>query len=239
MIIYLDIIMLFDFIINLIIMYSIEKLYTSHVFLIRLIISSLISSLFIPLAIYNYILKKIFKFFGGVIIYTLSPKTINIKEKIIKTISFYIINYSFVGILNTFSISKWYLLLLSLFILLILVAIESNKKYYLFIRSCKYEVIIKHNHKTLVIEGFLDTGNKSTYKGIPICYINQKYQKEFHNLIPKENIIVESVSGEKALIGYYVDRFLIRVNKCIRSKKVIICFVESNEDCLLNSLLVP
>lgn len=238
MIIYLDIIMLFDFVINLIIMYSIEKVYTSKVPLIRLIISSVVSCLFIPLSLYSYFLRKIFKVFGGFIIYTISPKTINMRERIVKTVSFYITNYSFVGLLNTFTINKWYLLFLSLFILLILIAIESNKKYYCLIRTCKYQVIIKHNNNSITINGFLDTGNKSTYKGIPICYVNQKYQKELGEFITEEDIIIHTVCGENIIKGYYPDRFFIKANKCIRAKKTIICFVENEEDCLLNDLLI-
>lgn len=238
MIVYIDIIMLFDFIINLVIMYAIEKCFTSKVCKIKILIPSVISSLFIPLSFFNYVFFKIFKLFGGIIIYFLSFEKSSIREKTIKISMFYLINLAFIGLLKTFDINQWYLLFISIIVLIIIIFIQNNKNYYIFLRTCKYNVIVKNGNNECYIEGFLDTGNRLTYKGIPIVIIDTKYKDKLGNFPKTISFTCGTVNNITYETGYKPTYFIIEVNKVRRVKKVIILFKNIDEECLLNSCLI-
>lgn len=238
MIIYMDLIMIYDFLINAIIMYSIEKCYKQKVKKISIIIPSIISSLFIPLFFINYIFLKIFRVCGGLIMYLFISKRNTIKEKIIKATTYYLLNFAFIGILKVFDIQKWFLLLLAILVLVLIFFIQNNKKYYIFNGSCKYNVIVKNDKKIIELNGFLDTGNKAMYKGIPICFVNEKYKKSFGEFKKQILVNIDTISGSAILEGYIPSYFLIEIKGIKRAKKVILCFVNLEEECLVNSLIL-
>lgn len=238
MIIYMDLIMIYDFLINAIIMYSIEKCYKQKVKKISIIIPSVISSLFIPLFFINYIFLKIFRVCGGLIMYLFMSKRNTIKEKIIKATTYYLLNFAFIGILKVFDIQKWFLLLLAILVLVLIFFIQNNKKYYIFNESCKYNVIVKNDKKIIELNGFLDTGNKAMYKGIPICFVNEKYKKSFGEFKKQILVNIDTISGSAILEGYIPSYFLIEIKGIKRAKKVILCFVNLEEECLVNSLIL-
>ncbi|OLA07622.1 MAG: hypothetical protein BHW12_05960 [Coprobacillus sp. 28_7] len=238
MIIYMDLIMIYDFLINAIIMYSIEKCYKQKVKKISIIIPSIISSLFIPLFFINYIFLKIFRVCGGLIMYLFMSKRNTIKEKIIKATTYYLLNFAFIGILKVFDIQKWFLLLLAILVLVLIFFIQNNKKYYIFNESCKYNVIVKNDKKIIELNGFLDTGNKAMYKGIPICFVNEKYKKSFGEFKKQILVNIDTISGSAILEGYIPSYFLIEIKGIKRAKKVILCFVNLEEECLVNSLIL-
>ena len=238
MIIYMDLIMIYDFLINAIIMYSIEKCYKQKVKKISIIIPSVISSLFIPLFFINYIFLKIFRVCGGLIMYLFMSKRNTIKEKIIKATTYYLLNFAFIGILKVFDIQKWFLLLFAILVLVLIFFIQNNKKYYIFNESCKYNVIVKNDKKIIELNGFLDTGNKAMYKGIPICFVNEKYKKSFGEFKKQILVNIDTISGSAILEGYIPSYFLIEIKGIKRAKKVILCFVNLEEECLVNSLIL-
>lgn len=230
--------MIYDFLINAIIMYSIEKCYKQKVKKISIIIPSIISSLFIPLFFINYIFLKIFRVCGGLIMYLFISKRNTIKEKIIKATTYYLLNFAFIGILKVFDIQKWFLLLLAILVLVLIFFIQNNKKYYIFNGSCKYNVIVKNDKKIIELNGFLDTGNKAMYKGIPICFVNEKYKKSFGEFKKQILVNIDTISGSAILEGYIPSYFLIEIKGIKRAKKVILCFVNLEEECLVNSLIL-
>lgn len=230
--------MIYDFLINAIIMYSIEKCYKQKVKKISIIIPSVISSLFIPLFFINYIFLKIFRVCGGLIMYLFMSKRNTIKEKIIKATTYYLLNFAFIGILKVFDIQKWFLLLFAILVLVLIFFIQNNKKYYIFNESCKYNVIVKNDKKIIELNGFLDTGNKAMYKGIPICFVNEKYKKSFGEFKKQILVNIDTISGSAILEGYIPSYFLIEIKGIKRAKKVILCFVNLEEECLVNSLIL-
>ncbi|CCY07952.1 putative uncharacterized protein [Coprobacillus sp. CAG:698] len=230
--------MIYDFLINAIIMYSIEKCYKQKVKKISIIIPSIISSLFIPLFFINYIFLKIFRVCGGLIMYLFMSKRNTIKEKIIKATTYYLLNFAFIGILKVFDIQKWFLLLFAILVLVLIFFIQNNKKYYIFNESCKYNVIVKNDKKIIELNGFLDTGNKAMYKGIPICFVNEKYKKSFGEFKKQILVNIDTISGSAILEGYIPSYFLIEIKGIKRAKKVILCFVNLEEECLVNSLIL-
>lgn len=230
--------MIYDFLINAIIMYSIEKCYKQKVKKISIIIPSVISSLFIPLFFINYIFLKIFRVCGGLIMYLFMSKRNTIKEKIIKATTYYLLNFAFIGILKVFDIQKWFLLLFAILVLVLIFFIQNNKKYYIFNESCKYNVIVKNDKKIIELNGFLDTGNKAMYKGIPICFVNEKYKKSFGEFKKQILVNIDTISGSAILEGYIPSYFLIEIKGIKRAKKVILCFVNLEEECLVNCLIL-
>lgn len=230
--------MIYDFLINAIIMYSIEKCYKQKVKKISIIIPSIISSLFIPLFFINYIFLKIFRVCGGLIMYLFMSKRNTIKEKIIKATTYYLLNFAFIGILKVFDIQKWFLLLFAILVLVLIFFIQNNKKYYIFNESCKYNVIVKNDKKIIELNGFLDTGNKAMYKGIPICFVNEKYKKSFGEFKKQILVNIDTISGSAILEGYIPSYFLIEIKGIKRAKKVILCFINLEEECLVNSLIL-
>ncbi|MCI6014809.1 MAG: sigma-E processing peptidase SpoIIGA [Coprobacillus sp.] len=219
-------------------MYSIEKCYKQKVKKISIIIPSVISSLFIPLFFINYIFLKIFRVCGGLIMYLFMSKRNTIKEKIIKATTYYLLNFAFIGILKVFDIQKWFLLLFAILVLVLIFFIQNNKKYYIFNESCKYNVIVKNDKKIIELNGFLDTGNKAMYKGIPICFVNEKYKKSFGEFKKQILVNIDTISGSAILEGYIPSYFLIEIKGIKRAKKVILCFVNLEEECLVNSLIL-
>ena len=236
-VIYLDIIVLLDILINFIFLIFIERIYNEKKSLIKIIVASITGGLLIiPVFYYKYYLK-IFKILGGLIIVLLLSFT-NEKSKVIIKISlFYTINFSFVGLLTTFKITKWYILIASIVVILIIVFLENYRKYHIFIRDCEYNVIIYSNNKLYKIKGLLDTGNISSFLGYPIIYINEKYNLKFDSL-DKVNINIETVNGINCTKGYIYKNFLFEVNNKKYFRDVIIVLSNISVDCLLNPMLM-
>lgn len=170
--------------------------------------------------------------------YLFISKRNSIKEKIIKATTYYLLNFAFIGILKVFDIQKWFLLLLAILVLVFIFFIQNNKKYYIFNESCKYNVIVKNDKKIIELNGFLDTGNKAMYKGIPICFVNEKYKKCFGEFKKQILVNIDTISGSTILEGYIPSYFLIEIKGIKRAKKVILCFVNLEEECLVNSLIL-
>lgn len=170
--------------------------------------------------------------------YLFMSKRNTIKEKIIKATTYYLLNFAFIGILKVFDIQKWFLLLFAILVLVFIFFIQNNKKYYIFNESCKYNVIVKNDKKIIELNGFLDTGNKAMYKGIPICFVNEKYKKSFGEFKKQILVNIDTISGSAILEGYIPSYFLIEIKGIKRAKKVILCFVNLEEECLVNSLIL-
>lgn len=170
--------------------------------------------------------------------YLFMSKRNTIKEKIIKATTYYLLNFAFIGILKVFDIQKWFLLLFAILVLVLIFFIQNNKKYYIFNESCKYNVIVKNDKKIIELNGFLDTGNKAMHKGIPICFVNEKYKKSFGEFKKQILVNIDTISGSAILEGYIPSYFLIEIKGIKRAKKVILCFVNLEEECLVNSLIL-
>jgi len=243
MVIYLDLLMLYDLLINTIMLIIINISFNDKVNILRILVVSIISSLMLVGCVYSFKVLNILKVFGGVIVCLLcftNLKKINSLfslEKLLKTGSYYAFNFSFVGLLHIFKIDKWYLLILVFSIILVLMLFISLKKYVLFIKTNEYSVIVKINTNYYHLKGFLDTGNKSSYNGIPIIYISDKYKTNMNNDKKFFIVPIKTISGESYLEGMKPDLFVIESNKLKKAKSVIVCFTNIKEDCILNPLL--
>lgn len=236
MIIYIDIIIILNSLLNFIFLYVIEKIFADKINGIRLVISSLVGSLFIFGYLFNYYLYLLLKLFGGVVIVLIGLKLITLPKQIIKISLFYTINFAFVGFLSSFNITKPLLLFLGLTVILGLVIIESNRKYFQYINSNKYKVCIELNGKKIFMSGYVDSGNLCHYNEVPVIFINKKYYEYFniseHNI--KNSIVVETVNCYEIVDIYCPEKACIKIKRRMCEKEVYIAFSKINNDCLLN-----
>lgn len=236
MVIYLDLIIILNSLINFIFLYVIEKIFSDEVSFIRLIISSLFGSLFIFSYLFNYYIYLLLKVIGGVLLVVIGVKFITLPKQIIKISLFYTLNFAFVGFLSSFNITNTPLIFLALSVILGLIVIESNRKYFQYINGCIYKVIIEINGKKKILNGFVDSGNFCHYNEIPVVFINNMFYEYFN--IDKHNIInsieVKTVSGMEIKNIYNPDKVIIKIKRRECEKKVYVAFSGINEDCLLN-----
>lgn len=235
MILYLDLLFIYDFTVSFVLLCFLEKLFCNKVKYRYIAFSSFVQSVIVSISIFNYSILYVFKIIGGLLIGMIAFKKTLFTEKVVKISLFYIVNFAFVGFLKAFHISNHYTLIIALVVIMTLFILESFKKYFIFLKHCEYNVITIINGKTYKLKGFLDTGNKSTYKGIPIVYINKKYETLSNNLV---NVIVNGINGSMESIGIVPEVFVLESDKCKKAKKVIICFKDIEEECILNPLLL-
>lgn len=236
-IIYLDLIVLANTMINFIFLFFIQKIFSKKVNYINLFFTALVGGLMIIPAFYSYLYLKIMKIIGGLLIGLILSNTFEKTQKVIKISLFYTLNFSFIGILMSFKISEWYVLICAIIVILIMICLENYRKYHIFLKDCEYNVIIKSDKNVINIKGFLDTGNSSSHQGIPLVFINHKYKIDT-NKLKKYLINIETVNGVKIIEGFLYKDLVIEANHRKCYKDAIIVFSDISVDCLLNPMLL-
>lgn len=232
MVIYLDLLFLFNFVVNFIFLYVVEIIYKEKRSFKRLVLGSLVGGLMVILFLFNYIVLEIGKILGGMLIGYAGFKKIPFKQLSLKIISFYIINFLSVGFVVVYHIREWYLFLFSLATIILMVFFENNKKPLIFINEHKYNISVSSNKKSYLLQGYLDTGNFSKCDDIPLIYLSNRYHKDFtfHKLI-----VVNTVGGSTCLACYRPRSFTIEIDGYKVRREVLIIFTEIKEfECLLN-----
>lgn len=232
MIIYLDLIMISNFIIEFMFLFILEKIYDGNVKYWRIIIASLIGSFSLVLFFYNYIFYTIFKIIGGFLIGMIAFSSISKSKQLIKISSFYALNFAFVGFLKSFNINAWYLLIVSVIAILGLFILESNKKYFIFLNRCTYNVIVTFNNRRLEVKGFLDTGNECYCDYIPVIFLDEKFKES--GLQPVNHLLINTANGTDIKMCYRADDFSIVIGKKKIKKEVYIVFSDIKKECILN-----
>ena len=172
MVVYLDLVILSTIVVNTLIVMGIECIFNSRVSILRIIISNLLSVVFLCL----YILpigKFIFiRYFVGILIGMISFNKCKTQNKIIKISLYYLFNISLVGVL----------------ICLFMVISFRNKN----------EYVVLLDKKSL--NALYDSGNYTYYEGIPVVYLDKKYLNSSYMLVDK--IVVEVISGKSIVNIY-------------------------------------
>ncbi len=235
MIIYLDILIFLNFIINYTFVKLIYLLFNEKINILRIIISSIISVLLLFSFLFDYQIYNLIKIFGGILLVFISFKFSNKKRFIIMVCLFYILHFSFIGVLNIFNVKGCsifvFLMLICLFIMI------TTKKCHIYNKKT-YKVIIKLNNNLILnLDGFLDTGNMASYLGKPIIFIDIKY---YTNTLKINNSIKIKTVNDCRIINCYKpkDFYIIDNNQKIH-KDVLIAFTKFDKDinCLLNNLI--
>lgn len=235
MVVYLDLLFIFNFLINSIFLYVVELIYQERISMVRIILGGLVGGLLILGFMFDYYLYYLLKIGGGVLVGYIGFKGENVLKKIVKVASFYIINFASVGLISSFNIGEWYLFCASTFILILIFFIENNKKSHIFINQFKYNISVSFNNTRLKLEGYLDTGNFSKCDGLPIIYLSKKFQPKF---TVYKVIKINTVNGISLNSSYKPTSFIINVNKNKIEKEVLVVFTDLKDfDCLLNAEL--
>lgn len=236
MIVYVDLIFLFNFLVDFIFLYVTEKIFKDDTKILRMVIVSSIGGIIAIFSCFNKYIFQIYKIMGGVILIVLGIRKITFSKSIIKISMFYLENLALVGVLTTFKINNLLMFSFALGVILVLLFFEHFKNYYIFLSQNKYNVIVTKNNKKMKIEAILDTGNSATNKdGIPLVFISQKYYSESFDKY--ELVLVETVNNEKIEKAYFVDEFIIIINGKKVKKEALIVFSDVDV-CLLNSMLL-
>lgn len=236
MIVYVDLIFLFNFLVNFIFLYVIEKIFKDDTKISRMVIVSSVGGIIAIFSCFNKYIFQIYKIIGGVILIVLGIRKITFSKSIIKISMFYLENLALVGVLTTFKINNLLMLSFALGLILVLLFFEHFKNYYIFLLQNKYNVIVTKNNKKMKFEAILDTGNSATNKdGIPLVFISKKYYSESFDKY--ELVLVETVNNEKIEKAYFVDEFIIIINGKEVKKEALIVFTDV-KTCLLNSMLL-
>lgn len=226
MIIYIDLIIISTIFVNYLFIKTINIMFKEKTSYIRLIVSLLVSVLSLALYLLPYKTYFVIRYFIGIIIGIIAFKNNNPKSKIIKIIIFYILNMSFIGTLVVFKIKNIIPMILSVIYIILLYLIQNYKEVF----KNEYIYKVKINKKTY--KGYMDTGNTSTYKSIPIIYINKKYQTNEFKKIASTYI---STISSNILIDIYEGDYLI-YNK--KKYNVYYSFTDNiTYDLLLNNLM--
>ena len=104
MVIYLDILIFLNFIINYCFMKLIYLVFNEKVNKIRLIMSSLVSVFLLLSFFFNSIIYNIVRVFGGLILIIIAFKYSNKKRFVIMLSLFYLLQFSFIGVLSIYNI---------------------------------------------------------------------------------------------------------------------------------------
>ncbi len=128
----------------------------------------------ISLLLFIFPLKKmlLFRYFVGIVVVIIAYPFKNYKDLIIKIITFYLLNIAFIGTIIVFKIDNIYMLGIALLYVLVSKIIESYQNIIINENILTYKVKIE-NYK---LKGYLDTGNTTYYKGLPVVFIKDIYQ---------------------------------------------------------------
>jgi hypothetical protein len=235
MVVYLDLLFLFDFAVNGVLLYVIQIIYREKVSIMRIFLGSLIGGMLIFVFMLDYYVYYFTKAFGGIAVGLMGFKKDRLIPTILKIASFYLVSLASVGLVSSFRISEWYLFLVSLMALIIIVFLENSKKPIIFSNSLKYNISVHFSKKSYHLEGYLDTGNFSKNEDLPIVYLSKRYKTDdtVHKIIG-----IRTVNGISWCDSYKPKSFSIEINHTKVEKEVLIVFSDlSDFDCLLNTEL--
>lgn len=235
MIIYLDLLFLFNFFINIIFLVAIEIIYKSKIKIKKTALGGLIGGAIVIIALYDEYLYHILKLTGGLLIGLVGLEKLKGKMNIIKYSSFYTLNLASVGLSQAFGINTHLMLFFALTGIIILYFIESNKNLVIFNNQLKYNIIVNFSKTSLKLQGYLDTGNFSVYNDQPIIYVDSKFfPKELTN--DEYSLIqVATVNSVSFLKAYKPNLCLLEKNKEFTKIDVLVVFCDIKlHECLLN-----
>ena len=223
MIIYIDQIILSDIFVNYFFIKLIKTIFKEKINIFRLICGLLTSV--ISMSLFFFSIKYIYnlRYFIGLLIGIVSYK--KGKNKVLGITFMYLINLGFIGSLVVFRITSLILLVVVAILIVLMHCVIHFTKPVIKPNSLTYNVLIEK----VKLVGFLDTGNSSSYKGLPLIYINEVYKTKIFSFIGRCKISV--VTGDE-LIDIYMGPKIFVKNK---SYKVYYVFSKNiSSDVILN-----
>lgn len=233
MILYLDLIIISNFIVNFCFIETIYILFNEVIDYKKVFVSSIICIILLVSYLFDYIIFNIIKVIGGFLIIFLSFKYVSFKKYIIEVCLYYILNLTFIGILSIYNI-KGCFIYIAILITSLLIIIYSNKKH--IIKHTNYSIEFTINKKLYRLDALLDTGNNVSFLGKPIVFLDESF---FDTSLKQVGMTsVETISNQEHIKCFIIKEFYIyEKNKKIK-KDVYVAFAKlNNKQCLLNILL--
>ncbi len=231
MVLYVDYIFFINFLIHYIFISLIHYLFHDQVSKIRLFLSSVLSSLFLFAFLLDSFFFLLFKIFGGMILVFFSFRYEHPGKYIMQLSLYYLLEFSLIGIVQSFHLHG-FLLLLAIVFLSLFFLIQNQRKVVINDDQQQYHVIIQCQHEKKELLGFLDTGNQSMSLGKPIVFLHQKYYSPHFKSIGK--VHVQTIGGDVSIECFCPKDFILLVNHKKIHKNVLIAFADLSTDCLLN-----
>lgn len=243
--VYIDLIILINFIFDFIILISTSLILKRNIKIYKIILGAITGSLTILILFIrmSQIQLLIFKFIVSILMILVTFKYKNIKYFFKNLYHLYLISIILGGFLTfidnlNLSINRNIILSIILVILLVISYIKQIKELKTNYNKY-YKIDIYLNNKSITLNAFLDTGNKliDPYKGYPIIIVNEDKIKEEYNYIyvPYNTIsssgILKCIKPKKIYIENvgYKNKFLVGLIKNINIDGV---------DCILNEKLL-
>lgn len=210
MIVYLDLVLIATLITDYVILKTISMVWKEKIIIYRFIIALIFSLINVLLFIFPFKHLMIIRYFIGIVIVIIAYPIKSIKDIIIKIIIYYLLNIAFIGTIVIFKVNNFMMLFISLLFVIISWIIENYKG--VVINENKNTYKIKINSVTL--KAYLDTGNTVYYQGIPVVFINDKYQQIF-NFIKTGILQIQGINGTSKVTIYDGAPILINGNSVI------------------------
>ena len=215
MVIYLDLLIGSTFLVNFSFIKTISLSFKTNISFKRLFVSSLVATFSLILYFVPYDLFWNLRHLYGIIIGLVSFNDLDKRTKIIKIISFYLLNYMFIGTLVIFNINNILFLLIVLLYIIVIYIIEH------FSYQLKTNISCYLNDQKL--NTLIDTGNKCYYQNVPISFIDKKYFND--NFFKIGELLTTCITSE-VLVDIYIGP-PIYVNK--KEKVCYFAFVDLKE----------
>ncbi len=227
MIVYLDLVIITNIIVDYAFLKTIALLYHEHIKWYRLIMALLLGEIslllfIIPVPIiYNF--RYIIGLFMGLISYNVQKPS----KRILMILSFYSMNILFIGSLVIFKIDNIWFLLGTVLYVIIMTILEKTLNRHL---KIKYEYVVKINNQEYL--ALLDSGNSCYYRGIPIVFIRKElFSEDFQHL---GSCIIKTINDTKEIDVYSGPMLTMNKNTYL----VVYCFSQQNDyEIILNSIM--
>lgn len=233
MVLYLDIILFMNFVVNYCFLELIYILFNEKIKTFRLILSSITSILLLFFFFTNYQIFNIVKIIGGMLIVLIGIKFVNCLKYIVMVSMYYILEFAFIGILQVFNVKGMMGLIFLLIVCLLLLICSKKKNIF---KTNTYKVIIEIDNRNIELKAFLDTGNVAMCNSLPIIFIDDRYF--ISNLKIEKEVIIKTINNEEIVKCYKPKKvYIYEGNKKIE-KDCLIAFARlENTECLLNNLM--
>ncbi len=252
MIVYLDLIILANFILD----YSLiaytgiinqQKMHFGRLFVASLFALSGLSLFFIPNKLFFILLRVLFSF--GIIYLAYSFKSV--KQYFKNLLVFYFLNYITAGIIVSYDFkftenviylyyekdTTWYLLIISfIFANLLTYIYKVIEENHAFIKNTTLDVKFRILNQEYQLKGFMDTGNLVTSEGdnIPVVFIDKNIIKEeineaylINHKIKFTYVLTKTFNDSHLTLVFKPEYFLVSINHKWISKDVYLAFGEN------------
>lgn len=232
--VYLDIVIIVNFGINYLFSLLILTIFNEKASPIRLILASLCASMMMVAMLFDVVIYHFFKVFGGMILSFIGLGT---HRFVLKTSIFYLLHFALTGVVASFSIKSFYLII-GIIVVVVLIVLENIRRKSIKSLHLKYNISVTFNEKHFKLKGYLDTGNFVCYKNIPIVFIDQQYYD--CELEVADVVVIQTVEHLTEINIYIPKTFTIEIKHKRITKDVYIAFskLDTGIDCLLNYHLI-